>query len=53
MPTQRHIVIKLARLKDKEKVLNATRENKIVIYKVPPIRLSSYFLPEAFQARRQ
>ena len=32
-PTWRHIIIKMARLKDKERILKTTRENKVVTYK--------------------
>ena len=32
-PTLKHIIIKMARLKDKEKILKATREKQVVIYK--------------------
>ena len=36
--TPRHIVIKMARIKDKERVLKAAREKKVT-YKGKPIRL--------------
>ena len=37
--TSRHIVIKLSRIKDKERTLKAAREKEIVTYKGVPIRL--------------
>ena len=50
-PTPRHIIIKMTRLKDKEGILKATREMQVVTYKGAPIRLSSDFSTETFQAR--
>ena len=35
-PTPRHIIIKMARLKDKEKILKATREKQVLTYKGAP-----------------
>ena len=43
--TPRHIVIKMARIKDKERVLKAAREKKVT-YKGKPIRLTSDFSAE-------
>ena len=43
----------MARLKDKDIILKATREKQIVIYKGAPIRLSPDFSVETFQARRE
>ena len=37
--TPRYIVIKMTRLKDKERILKAAREKQIVTYKGAPIRL--------------
>ena len=48
----RHIITKMVKLKDKERILKATREKQVVTYKGTPIRLSSDFSIEAFQARR-
>ena len=31
--TPRHIIIKMAKLKDKERILKATREKQVVTYK--------------------
>ena len=51
--TQRHIIIKMAKNKDKDKVLKGAREKKKVTYKGKPIRLSSDFSTETLQARRE
>ena len=43
--TPGHIIIKMTRLKDKERILKVTREKKVVTYQEAPIRLSFiYFL---------
>ena len=49
----RHILIKLTKIKYKEKVLKATREKQQITYKGIPIRLSAYFSAETLQARRE
>ena len=49
----RHIVIKLAKIKDKEKLLKAAREKRQVTYKGTPIRLTADFSAETLQARRE
>ena len=49
-PTPRHIIFKIANIKDRERDLKATRE-KLGTYKGIPIRLSADFLKESFQAR--
>ena len=41
--TPRHIIIKLPKIKDKERILKAEREKERVTYKGVPIRLSSDF----------
>ena len=51
--TSRHIIIKMTKLKDKEKILKAIRENQVITYKGAPIRLSSDFTTETFQTRRE
>ena len=51
--TPRHIIIKMAKIKDKDKVLKAARGKKKVTYKGKPIRLSSDFSTETPKARRQ
>ena len=50
--TPRHIVITLAKMKDKERILEATGEKDTVTYKGVPIRLSADFSKETLQARR-
>ena len=50
--TPRHIIIKLPKIKDKEKILKAAREKETVTYKGVPIRLSADFSKETLQARR-
>ena len=39
----RHITIKMSKVKDKERILKATREKLIVTYKGVPIKLSADF----------
>ena len=51
--TPRHIVIKLAKIKDKEKLLKAAREKRQITYKGTPIRLPADFSEETLQARRE
>ena len=50
--TPRHIIIKLLKIKGKEKILKAAREKDTVTYKGVPIRLSADFSRETLQARR-
>ena len=50
--TPRHIIIKLPKIKDKEKILKAAREKETVTYKAVPIRLSANFSKETLQAGR-
>ena len=52
-PTLKQMIIKMTRLKDKERILKATREKQVVMYKRAPIRLSSDFSTETFQDRRE
>ena len=44
--TLRHILIKLTKIKDKEKILKAAREKKPKTYRGTPIRLSADFSAE-------
>ena len=44
--TPRHIIIKMLKVKDKERILKATREGQRVTYKGVPIRLSADCLKE-------
>ena len=48
----RHIIIKMSKAKDKERILKAPREKQIVTYKGVPLRLSADFSKETLQARR-
>ena len=50
--TTRHIIITLAKSKDKETILKAEREKETVTYKGIPIRLSADFSKESLQVRR-
>ena len=50
--TPRHIIIKLPKIKDKERILKAARGNETVTYKGVPIRLSADFSKETLQVRR-
>ena len=45
-PAPRHIVIKMAKVKDKERILKAAREKYRVTYKGVPKRLSADFSKE-------
>ena len=50
--TPRHIIIKLSRIKDKERILKVAREKETVTYKGVPIRPSADISKETLQARR-
>ena len=50
--TPRHIVIKLPKIKEKERILKAARERQKVTQKGVPVRLSADFSKETLQARR-
>ena len=49
----RHIVIKLTKTKDKEKISKATKEKQQITYKGIHMRLSADFSAEILQARRE
>ena len=51
--TPRHILIKLTKIKFKEKMLKAAREKQQITYKGNPIRLSADFSAETLKARRE
>ena len=51
-PTPRHIIIKMPKVKDKERILKAARQKKLVTYRGVPIKLSAEFSKETLQARR-
>ena len=48
--TPRHIINKMLKVKDKERLLKVARERQSIIYKGVPIRLSADFSKESFQA---
>ena len=50
--TPKHIIITLAKITQKERILEAGREKDTVTYKGLPIRLSADFSKETLQARR-
>ena len=50
--TPRHTIITLPEIKDKERILKATKEKDTVTYKGVPIRLSADFSKENLKARR-
>ena len=51
-PTPRHIISKMAKVKDKERILKAATEKKLITYWGAPRRLSVDFSKETLQARR-
>ena len=51
-PTPRHIIIKVLKFKDKERILKAAREKKLATHRGVPIRISADFSKETLQARR-
>ena len=50
--TPRHIIIKLPKIEDKERILKAARGKERVAYKGVLVRLSTDFSKETLQARR-
>ena len=51
-PTPRHIIIKMPKVKNKERILKAAREKNLVTFRGVPIRLSADFSKETLQTRR-
>ena len=51
--TPRHILIKLSKIKYKEKILKAAREKQQITYKGVPLRLTAEISAETLQARRK
>ena len=51
--TLRHIVIKLTNIKEKEKLLKATREKGQITHRGTPIKLTADFSAETLQTRRE
>ena len=50
--TSRHIIVEMAKVKDKERILKEAREKQLVTYNRAPIKLSADFSTETLQARR-
>ena len=50
--TLRLIIIKMPKVKDKERILKAAREKKLVTYRGVPVRLPADFSKETLQTRR-
>ena len=48
----RHIRIRMSKVKDKERIVNAAREKQLVTYSGVPIRWQADFSEETLQARR-
>ena len=53
MPNETHIIIKMTKFQDKERILKAAREKQEVTYKGAPIRLAAGFSMEMLQAKRE
>ena len=51
--TSRHILIKLKKIKHKERILKAAREKEQLNYKGNPIHLAADLLAETLQPRRE
>ena len=51
-PTPRHIIIKVTKVKDKDRILKAVRERELITYKRDPTSLSHDLSRETFQARK-
>ena len=51
-PTPRHIIIKMPKVKDKERSLKTARDKHLVTYRGVPTRLSADFTKETLPARR-
>ena len=52
-PTLRHIIIKMAKVKGKERILKSEREKQRVSYKETPTRIPTHFSTETSQAKRE
>ena len=52
-PTPRYIIIKMAKVKDKERILKAAKEKQRLTYKWITRRLSTDFSGETLQARKE
>ena len=49
--TLRHAIMKMAKFKDKERILNTAREKQLVTYKGAPIRLTADFSTETLSQK--
>ena len=49
----RHIIVKLAKYKDKEKILKASRDKQVLTYKGRHIRVVADLSTETWQARKE
>ena len=52
-PTPRHITNKMAKFRDKERILKAARKKQLVTHKGDPLRLSADSSTETLQARKK
>ena len=52
-PTTRHIIVKMVKFHEKERILKAAREKQEVTYKGALIKLATDFSMETLQARRE
>ena len=50
-PKPRHIIIKMQKVKDKERILKAAREKTLATQKGAPIKLSADFSTETLQGK--
>ena len=51
-PTPRHIIIKMRKVKDTERILKSAREKTLVTYRGVSIRVSADFPKDTLQSRR-
>lgn len=51
--TPRHITVKMAKIKDKERILKTAKQRQFVIYKGISLRLSDDILAEILRVRRE
>ena len=51
--TPKHIVIKIIKIKDKERILKEAREKQQITYKGTPVRLWADFSAKTLQGRRE
>ena len=52
-PNTRHIIIKMAKFKDKERILKAAMEKQVVTYKVASTKLAADFSTETLEVTRE